>query len=67
MPSPMKEGELLTGISLLFDRLDGLDDLLSLDAQLLLFFCLAGLSAEISTIATIGVVASLGFLEDLVK
>ena len=56
----------LTLISLLFDRLHGLDDLLSLDAQLFLFFGLTGLTSKI-IVGVVGVMTSPCLLEDLLQ
>ena len=56
----------LTLFSLLLDRLHGLDDLLSLDAQLFLFLGLAGLPSEV-IVGVLGVVTSPGLLEDLLQ
>ena len=56
----------LTLISLLFDRLHGLDDLLSLDAQLFLFFGLTGFSSKV-IVGVISVVTSPSLLEDLLQ
>lgn len=60
-----KQLELLTGFSLLFDRLHGLHDLLLLDAKLLLLFGFPIFATEISVITSI--VPRLRLLEDLVE
>ena len=60
-----KHLELLTGFSLLFDRLHGLHDLLLLDAKLLLFFCFTIFATEIAIVSSI--VPRLRLLEDLVE